>query len=157
MIQLAWLWIRHQPQSALTRWFKERSPQGRKRAIVALARKLLVALWKYVTQGVVIGGGRDEARRLIRDLGPAASCNRPPATKPTITHPPRPDQPRKIRVDEPMDCMASTPQRRMVSSSRACPPQAESWCSRLARRPNVSFGLARQPRSPNRLEPWIAK
>lgn len=56
MIQLPWLWIRHQPQSALTRWFKERSPQGRKRAIVALARKLLVALWKYVTQGVVIEG-----------------------------------------------------------------------------------------------------
>ena len=56
MIQLAWLWIRHQPQSALTRWFKERSPQGRKRAIVALARKLLVALWKYVTQGVLIEG-----------------------------------------------------------------------------------------------------
>jgi transposase len=56
MIQLAWLWIRHQPQSALTRWFKERSPQGRKRAIVALARKLLVALWKYVTQGVEIEG-----------------------------------------------------------------------------------------------------
>jgi transposase len=56
MIQVAWLWIRHQPQSALTRWFKERSPQGKKRAIVALARKLLVALWKYVTQGVVIEG-----------------------------------------------------------------------------------------------------
>jgi transposase len=56
MIQVAWLWIGHQPQSALTRWFKERSPQGRKRAIVALARKLLVALWKYVTQGVAIEG-----------------------------------------------------------------------------------------------------
>ena len=56
MIQVAWLWIRHQPRSALTLWFKERSPQGRKRAIVALARKLLVALWKYVTQGVVIEG-----------------------------------------------------------------------------------------------------
>ena len=56
MIQFAWLWIRHQPQSALTRWFKERSHRGRKRAIVALARKLLVALWKYVTQGVVIEG-----------------------------------------------------------------------------------------------------
>lgn len=56
MIQLAWLWIRHQPQSALTRWFKERSQQGRKRAIVALARKLLVALWKYVTAGEIIEG-----------------------------------------------------------------------------------------------------
>jgi transposase len=56
MIQIAWLWVRHQPRSALTRWFKERSQQGRKRAIVALARKLLVALWKYVTQGVLIEG-----------------------------------------------------------------------------------------------------
>jgi transposase len=56
MIQLAWLWIRHQPQSALTRWFNANSPRGRKRTIVALARKLLVALWKYVTAGVVIEG-----------------------------------------------------------------------------------------------------
>jgi transposase len=56
MIQLAWLWVRHQPQSALTRWFKTHSQHGRKRAIVALARKLLVALWKYVTAGVVIEG-----------------------------------------------------------------------------------------------------
>jgi transposase len=56
MIQLAWLWVRHQPQSALTRWFKAQSQKGRKSAIVALARKLLVALWKYVTQGVIIEG-----------------------------------------------------------------------------------------------------
>jgi transposase len=56
MIQLAWLWLRHQPQSALARWFKVQSQRGRKSAIVALARKLLVALWKYVTQGVVIEG-----------------------------------------------------------------------------------------------------
>lgn len=56
MIQLAWLWIRHQPQSALTRWFKAHSQRGRKSAIVALARKLLVALWKYVAHGVVIEG-----------------------------------------------------------------------------------------------------
>ena len=56
MIQLAWLWIRHQPQSALTQWFKANSQRGRKRTIVALARKLLVVLWKYVTAGVVIEG-----------------------------------------------------------------------------------------------------
>jgi transposase len=60
MIQLAWLWPRHQPHSALTRWFHERVKRGRpgerKRAIVALARKLLVALWKYVTAGVLIEG-----------------------------------------------------------------------------------------------------
>lgn len=58
MIQLSWLWLRHQPQSALSLWFTARvqSSGGRtkKSAIVALARKLLVALWKYVTAGVVI-------------------------------------------------------------------------------------------------------
>ena len=60
MIQLAWLWLRHQPDSALARWFHERvkrnSGRLRKTTIVALARKLLVALWKYVTAGVVIEG-----------------------------------------------------------------------------------------------------
>jgi transposase len=56
MVQLAWLWLRHQPQSALARWFKAPSQRGRKSAIVALARKLLVALWKYVTTGVLIEG-----------------------------------------------------------------------------------------------------
>jgi transposase len=60
MIQLAWLWVRHQPDSALTRWFQERIRKSGSRPkttmIVALARKLLVALWKYVTQGVVIDG-----------------------------------------------------------------------------------------------------
>jgi len=60
MIQLAWLWIRHQPQSALTKWFEERvrhnGGRHKKTTITALARKLLVALWKYVTAGVVIEG-----------------------------------------------------------------------------------------------------
>ncbi len=60
MIELAWLWLRHQPDSALSRWFHARvgAAKGRVRriAIVALARKLLVALWRYVTQGVVPEG-----------------------------------------------------------------------------------------------------
>ena len=60
MIELAWFWVRHQPGSALSRWFVERvgTARGRVRriAIVALARKLLVALWRYVTQGVVPQG-----------------------------------------------------------------------------------------------------
>ena len=60
LIQLAWLWVRHQPESALTLWFEERVRRNRgrmrKTTIVALARKLLVALWKYVTAGVVIEG-----------------------------------------------------------------------------------------------------
>jgi len=59
MIQLAWLWLRHQPDSELSKWFRARGntgPGARQRSIVALARKLLVALWKYVTSGVVIEG-----------------------------------------------------------------------------------------------------
>jgi transposase len=60
LVQLAWLWVQHQPGSALSRWFMarvtERGPKSKKPAIVALARKLLVALWKYVTAGVVIEG-----------------------------------------------------------------------------------------------------
>jgi transposase len=60
MIQLAWLWLRHQPDSALSLWFQERVQRNagkmRKATIVALARKLLVALWKYATFGVVIEG-----------------------------------------------------------------------------------------------------
>lgn len=60
MIQLAWLWLRHQPHSALSRWFllrvQDNGGRGKKTAIVALARKLLVALWKYVSAGVVIDG-----------------------------------------------------------------------------------------------------
>jgi transposase len=56
MVQLAWLWLRHQPQSALACWFRARGERGRKGSIVALARKLLVALWKYVTHGVIIEG-----------------------------------------------------------------------------------------------------
>ena len=60
MIELAWLWVRHQPDSALSRWFRARvgTERGRIRriAIVALARKLLIALWHYVTHGEVPEG-----------------------------------------------------------------------------------------------------
>ena len=56
MVQLAWLWRRHQPDSELSKWFSKRDKRDRKGAIVALARKLLVALWKYVAHGVVIEG-----------------------------------------------------------------------------------------------------
>ena len=60
LIQLAWLWIRHQPGSELTKWFRARVEQNggrmKKIMITALARKLFVALWKYATAGVVIEG-----------------------------------------------------------------------------------------------------
>src|SRR5713101_2529198 len=60
MIEAAWLWIRHQPKSALTRWFLERtagqSTRMRKTMIVAVARKLAIALWRYVEHGLVPQG-----------------------------------------------------------------------------------------------------
>jgi transposase len=59
-IELAWLWLYHQPGSELSRWFRERvrDIKGRIRriTIVALARKLMVALWRYLTTGVVPTG-----------------------------------------------------------------------------------------------------
>jgi transposase len=56
LIQLAWQWVRHQPESAITRWYKAQLAAGKSRAkkrqlIVAVARQLLVALWRYVTTG----------------------------------------------------------------------------------------------------------
>ena len=59
-IQLAWLWLRHQPGSSLSRWFHARVGDRRGRirriTIVAVARKLLIALWRYVTLGLVPEG-----------------------------------------------------------------------------------------------------
>ena len=59
-IELAWLWLQHQPDSGLSRWFKDRVgvARGRVRRImlVALARKLIVALWRYLASGVVPEG-----------------------------------------------------------------------------------------------------
>ena len=56
-IELAWLWLRHQPESELSRWFRARTANAGKRAkriaIVALARKLIVALWRYLSTGLV--------------------------------------------------------------------------------------------------------
>jgi transposase len=58
-IQLAWNWVRWQPATALTRWYRERFGTGRRArriGIVAVARKLVIALWRYVTTGVVPEG-----------------------------------------------------------------------------------------------------
>ena len=60
MVEMAWLWLQNQPTSALSLWFHHRAQRlggrMRKTIIVALARKLLVALWRYTTAGVVIEG-----------------------------------------------------------------------------------------------------
>ena len=60
MVELAWMWLRHQPNSALSLWYQRRFGEGnarsRKVGIVALARKLLIALWKYLEHGEVPEG-----------------------------------------------------------------------------------------------------
>jgi transposase len=67
MIELAWLWLEYQPDSELSRWFRERFGQGnsrlRKTGIVAVARKLLIALWKYVETGEVPAGAELSAAK----------------------------------------------------------------------------------------------
>ena len=66
MIQLAWLWLKHQPQSALSQWFNRRTEGQSKRLrrimIVALARKLAIALWRYLEHGLVPDGAIVKAR-----------------------------------------------------------------------------------------------
>ncbi|MEZ5469099.1 MAG: hypothetical protein R3F18_15755 [Lysobacterales bacterium] len=60
-MELAWRWIRHQPDTDLTRWFQEKFGVGkasRKRGIVALARRLSVLLWQYLEYGVIPEGVR---------------------------------------------------------------------------------------------------
>jgi transposase len=68
-IELSWLWQRYQPDSALSQWFKQRvgTQQGRVKriAIVALARKLMVALWRFLTTGLVPQGA------IVRVAAPA--------------------------------------------------------------------------------------
>ncbi len=60
LVQMAWRWLLHQPDSALSKWFRNyvsaRDGRSRKRGIVALARKLLVALWRFATTGLVPEG-----------------------------------------------------------------------------------------------------
>lgn len=60
MVQISWFWLLHQPGSALARWFHQRveldGGRRKKPAIIALARKLLIALWKFVQHGIVIEG-----------------------------------------------------------------------------------------------------
>lgn len=59
-INTAWAWLRFQPQSALARWYQERFGKGnsrmRKIGIVALARKLLIAFWRYLETGIIPEG-----------------------------------------------------------------------------------------------------
>ena len=64
-VELAWSWLRYQPQSALSVWFRERYGSGGKRlrriGMVAVARKLLIALWRFLTTGVLPEGAELKA------------------------------------------------------------------------------------------------
>ena len=59
-LQLAWRWLKFQKDSALAQWYRARTADGssitRKKMIVALARKILIALWRYVTTGELPAG-----------------------------------------------------------------------------------------------------
>ena len=69
MIQLAWLWLRCQPGSELAEWFRKRvgtlAGRTRRIAIVAMARKLLIALWRYAETGVVPAGAEIRAAATV--------------------------------------------------------------------------------------------
>jgi len=69
-IEIAWGWLRFQPDSALSRWYQRRFGSGstrlRKIGIVALARKLLIALWRYLETGVLPEGALLKADVRVR-------------------------------------------------------------------------------------------
>jgi transposase len=68
IVELAWMWLRWQPDSALSQWYDRRFASGNKRArkvgIVALARKLLIALWRYCEHGELPAGATEKDWRL---------------------------------------------------------------------------------------------
>jgi hypothetical protein len=126
MTELAWLWVRHQPGSALTRWFRERADEerGRVRRIstVALARKLLIALWRYVMQGELPeGAGVDH-----------------PVTTPNTWISATDANPRRIPSGGPHNVLAAPPKFGTARRSRR-PRDEELSYSRDERRPDVRF------------------
>jgi transposase len=64
LVEMAWCWLRHQPGSALTQWFNQRTQgtgpnrRARRIAIVAVARRLAIALWRYLRDGVIPAGAQ---------------------------------------------------------------------------------------------------
>jgi transposase len=61
-IEIAWIWLRNQPSSQLSLWYQSRFGKGSSRmrriGIVAVARKLLIALWRYLEYGIVPEGAQ---------------------------------------------------------------------------------------------------
>jgi transposase len=69
MVQLAWVWLHHQPNSELSKWYERRFGEGksrvRKLGIVALARKLLIALWRYLETGELPPGAEVHSNKAV--------------------------------------------------------------------------------------------
>jgi transposase len=67
LIEMAWFWLRYQPNSALSKWFAQRTSgagqnkRGKRIAIVAVARRLAIALWRYLKEGVIPEGAELKA------------------------------------------------------------------------------------------------
>lgn len=67
LIEMAWMWLRYQPESVISRWFAQRTcgtetnKRSKRIAIVAVARRLVIALWRYVEEGIVPEGARMKA------------------------------------------------------------------------------------------------
>lgn len=98
MIQLAWRMLHHQPDCTLVRWYRERVEKangaGKKTFIVALAHKLLIALWRFVAEGgfpagTVSGAPKVRAMQVIDELEPerrgiySGSATSPPTARST--------------------------------------------------------------------------
>lgn len=76
-VQMAWLWVRYQPHSALTQWYNVRfargGPRARKVGIVAVARRLMIALWRYLDAGVVPEGATCKVPTSVNGTGTRAA------------------------------------------------------------------------------------
>ena len=72
LVELAWSWLRYQPQSELSQWFNRRFAGGGKRlrriGIVALARRLAIALWRYLEHGLIPDGAQLKATASRRSM-----------------------------------------------------------------------------------------
>ena len=66
LVEITWAWMRHQPKSALTAWYRTRfaknGARSRKVGVIAMARKLAIALWRFVEHGVIPPGAVLNAR-----------------------------------------------------------------------------------------------
>jgi hypothetical protein len=103
LVELAWGWLPLQPDSLLTQWFHRRFAGGGKRmqrvGIVALARRLAIALWRYLEHGEVPTGARSS-----RQLPEIPGSTQPHATPSPATrhHDPRSTRPECQRVTAPV-------------------------------------------------------